>query len=142
MNMQRLFLMMVKKMKILIDIPEGYYEKILKHQEDAITAHDTCRMIAEGIVFDIEMFGKWIGQWIEHETKDTCTCSDSWIPTKERLPVSNELVDDVDKYYLVQNAYDDMMVAHYDGKGWKQIYDDEYDEVVAWMELPKRYVND
>lgn len=66
----------------------------------------------------------------------------SWIPTKERLPASNELVDDVDKYYLVQNAYDDMMVAHYDGKGWKQIYDDEYDEVVAWMELPKRYVND
>lgn len=65
-----------------------------------------------------------------------------WIPTKEKLPASNELVDDVDKYYLVQNAYDDMMVAHYDGKGWKQIYDDKYDEVVAWMELPKRYVND
>ena len=68
----------------------------------------------------------------------------SWIPTKERLPASNELVDNVDKYYLVQNAYGDMMVAHYDGNGWKQMYHRKYleDKVVAWMELPKRYVNE
>ena len=68
--------------------------------------------------------------------------NNEWIPTKERLPASNENDGIVNKYYLIQNIYGDMMVAHYDGNGWKQIYDDEYDEVVAWMELPKRYMND
>ena len=70
--------------------------------------------------------------------------NNEWIPTKERLPASNEKDGIVNKYYLIQNIYGDMMVAHYDGKGWKQMYHRKYleDKVVAWMELPKRYVNE
>lgn len=80
----------------------------------------------------------------EHKKIPVSLKSTSWIPTKERLPASNENDGIVNKYYLIQNIYGDMMVAHYDGNGWKQMYHRKYleDKVVAWMELPKRYVNE
>ena len=65
-----------------------------------------------------------------------------WIPVSERLPKANEYIGDVARYYLIQNEYGDMLVARYDGKGWKQIYHHyEYleDEVIAWMPLPEGY---
>ena len=65
-----------------------------------------------------------------------------WIPVSERLPDPRAYVDGVERYYLIQNEYGDMMVANWDGFGWGQIY--RYcryieDKVVAWMPLPKPY---
>ena len=71
-----------------------------------------------------------------------------WIPVSERLPKageSNEYVDDVERYYLVQNEYGDMLVARYTrGEYWEQIYQLKPidDEIVAWMPSPKPYVPD
>ena len=64
-----------------------------------------------------------------------------WIPVSERLPKANEFEDKVRKYYLVQNEYDDMLVAYYDGRYWNQIYTHSYikDRIVAWMPLPAPY---
>ena len=66
-----------------------------------------------------------------------------WISCKERLPKPNEFVGKVQKYYLIQTEYGDMMVACLDSKrGWQQIF--QYgrpidSEIVAWMPLPKEY---
>lgn len=64
-----------------------------------------------------------------------------WIPVSERLPEPNARDGLIARHYLIQNEYEDMLVASYDGKGWKQIYQHEYlkDKVIAWMPLPKRY---
>ena len=49
------------------------------------------------------------------------------------------------KYYLVQNEYGDMMVACYKGNKtstwWEQMYkyDKIEDSIVAWMPLPEPY---
>ena len=66
-----------------------------------------------------------------------------WIPTSERLPKAGEYVGDVDKYYLVQNEYGDMLVARYThSEYWEQIYQLQPigDKIVAWMPLPKPYM--
>ena len=65
-----------------------------------------------------------------------------WIPVSERLPKAGEYVGNVEKYYLVQNEYGDMLVASYTHSGyWEQIYQLKpyTDEIVAWMPLPKAY---
>ena len=69
-----------------------------------------------------------------------------WIPCKEKLPVPNEHINHVWKYYLVLNEYADMMVASYreNTKGeryWEQMYHNYpvEDKIVAWMELPEEY---
>lgn len=65
-----------------------------------------------------------------------------WIPVSKRLPKAGEHIGDVAKYYLVQNEYGDMLVAHYThSKYWKQIYQLKPigDEIVAWMPLPEPY---
>lgn len=67
---------------------------------------------------------------------------EKWIPVSERLPKAGEYVGNVAKYYLVQNEYGDMIVAHYTHSGyWEQMYKLEpvSDKVVAWMPLPKSY---
>ena len=43
---------------------------------------------------------------------------DQWIPCSERMPKQNEYVDHVCKYYLIQDEYEDMYVAHYTTIGW------------------------
>lgn len=66
---------------------------------------------------------------------------EEWIPCSERLPKPNELVDNVRKYYLIQDEYGDMHVASYLRNGWISI-DSFYtleDDVVAWMPLPEPY---
>ena len=66
---------------------------------------------------------------------------EEWIPCDEKLPKPNELVDNVRKYYLIQDEYGDMHVASYLRNGWISI-DSFYtleDDVIAWMPLPKRY---
>lgn len=65
-----------------------------------------------------------------------------WIPVSERLPEADEYVGDVAKYYLVQNEYEDMLVARYThSEYWEQMYQLKpiSDEIVAWRELPKLY---
>lgn len=65
-----------------------------------------------------------------------------WIPVSERLPEADEYIGDVERYYLVQNEYGDMLVARYTHCGyWEQIYQLKPigDEVVAWMPLPEPY---
>lgn len=64
-----------------------------------------------------------------------------WIPVSERLPEPNANDGLIARYYLIQNEYEDMLVARYDGIGWEQIYQHEYleDDVIAWMPLPEPY---
>jgi hypothetical protein len=64
-----------------------------------------------------------------------------WISVSERLPKANEYVGNIAKYYLVQNEYGDMMVAHYNGKYWRQIFQLKpiANKIIAWCELPQPF---
>jgi len=64
-----------------------------------------------------------------------------WIPCSERLPKENEYVGDVCKYYLIQDEYGDICVAHLSSVGWIPINSLKAisDEVIAWQSLPKSY---
>lgn len=66
---------------------------------------------------------------------------DGWISTNDNLPEKNEYVNHVCKYYLIQDEYGDMHVAHYTGHGWISIETFRVIEsdVVAWMPLPNVY---
>ena len=65
---------------------------------------------------------------------------EEWISCDEKLPKPNELVDNVRKYYLIQDEYGDMCVARYTKKGWHPIESLFFlDDVVAWIPLPKEY---
>ena len=64
-----------------------------------------------------------------------------WIPCSERLPKENEYIGNVCKYYLVQDEYGDMHVAHLSNAGWIPMHSLKAigDEVIAWMPLPQSY---
>ena len=69
-----------------------------------------------------------------------------WISVEEQLPTPNTFIGNVQKYYLIQNEYGDMMVAAYQKNNsgytwWEQMYTHEpiEDGVIAWMSLPKPY---
>ena len=64
-----------------------------------------------------------------------------WVPCSERLPKENEYVGDVCKYYLIQDEYGDMYVAHLSSVGWIPINSLKAisDEVIAWRPLPEPY---
>lgn len=62
-----------------------------------------------------------------------------WIPISERLPEVNQYVADVCKYYLIQDRYGDMHVAHYQEHGWESIESRLFIDAIAWMPLPKQY---
>lgn len=66
---------------------------------------------------------------------------EQWIPVSERLPEPNAWNGLTARHYLIQNEYEDMLVARYDGKGWEQIYQHKYleDDIIAWMPLPEPY---
>ena len=65
---------------------------------------------------------------------------EEWISCDEKLPKPNELVDNVRKYYLIQDEYGDMCVARYTKKGWHPIESLFFlDDVVAWIPLPELY---
>lgn len=76
-----------------------------------------------------------------NELLDMLEKTGRWISVSERLPKAGEYVGNVAKYYLVQNEYGDMMVAHYTHSEWRQIFQLEpiTDEIVAWCELPQPY---
>ena len=64
-----------------------------------------------------------------------------WIPVSERLPEENEYIGDVCKYYLIQDEYGDMHVAHLSNVGWIPMDSLKAigGEVIAWMPLPPSY---
>lgn len=64
-----------------------------------------------------------------------------WIPCSERLPKENEYVGDVCKYYLIQDEYGDVYVAHLSSVGWIPINSLKAisDEVIAWKPSPQPY---
>lgn len=64
-----------------------------------------------------------------------------WIPCSERLPKEDEYIGDVYKYYLIQDEYGDMYVAHLSSVGWIPINSLKAisDEVIAWQPLPQPY---
>ena len=64
---------------------------------------------------------------------------EEWIPCDEKLPKPNELVDNVRKYYLIQDEYGDMYVARYTSDEWISIDSILQDNIVAWMPLPEPY---
>lgn len=67
-----------------------------------------------------------------------------WIPCSERLPKENEYIGNVRKYYLIQDEYGDMHVAHLSSVGWIPMKSLKAidDEIIAWRELPQVYVPD
>lgn len=69
------------------------------------------------------------------------TPTQNWIPCSKKMPKEDEYVNNVCKYYLVQDEYGDMHVAHYTHVGW--IPTDSLsalgDNVVAWQPLPEKY---
>jgi len=64
-----------------------------------------------------------------------------WTPVSEELPKENEYIKDVCKYYLIQDEYGDMHVAHLSSVGWIPMDSLKAigDEVIAWMPLPQPY---
>jgi len=64
-----------------------------------------------------------------------------WTPCSEQLPKENEYVGDVCKYYLIQDEYGDIYVAHLSSVGWIPINSLKAisDEVIAWRPLPQPY---
>ena len=64
-----------------------------------------------------------------------------WIPVSERLPKENEYIGNVCKYYLIQDEYGDMHVAHLSNVGWIPMHSLKAigDEIIAWRELPESY---
>ena len=64
-----------------------------------------------------------------------------WIPCNERLPKAGEYVGDVCKYYLIQDEYGDMHVAHLSNVGWIPMDSLKAigNEIIAWQELPQPY---
>lgn len=65
----------------------------------------------------------------------------TWIPVSEQLPKRSEYIGNVCKYYLVQDEYGDMHVAHYGNGVWKPIdsFKSLESNIVAWMPLPQPY---
>ena len=64
-----------------------------------------------------------------------------WIPCSKKLPKENEYIGNVCKYYLVQDEYGDMHVAHLSNVGWIPLDTLKAigDEIIAWKELPQPY---
>lgn len=82
---------------------------------------------------------KQLGEWLIELKK--LREQTRWTPCSERLPKENEYVRDVCKYYLIQDEYGDMYVAHLSSVGWIPINSLKAigDEVVAWQLLPQPY---
>lgn len=91
--------------------------KALEQQQDV---HDTCKKCIEFSEFEKLL---------------------RWIPASKELPKENEYIGNVCKYYLIQDEYGDMHVAHLSNVGWIPMESLKAigSEVVAWMPLPEPY---
>ena len=124
--------------------------------EDALKHADKMQTMNEKHTVDHDR--DWIIGCIEHDgfihthrfdkanqiIHDALSAEAEWIPCSERLPKENEYVGDVCKYYLIQDEYGDMHVAHLSSRGWETIESVKAlgCDVVAWMPLPKPYRED
>ena len=79
--------------------------------------------------------------FLKREDATDTNVGGKWIPCSERLPKENEYVGDVCKYYLIQDEYGDVYVAHLSSVGWIPINSLKAisDEVVAWQPSPQPY---
>ena len=105
--------------------------------EDAISREAVKELFQEGSVMGMYYF---LGI-DELPSVTSARKKEEWISCDEKLPKPNELVDNVRKYYLIQDEYGDMHVARYLRNGWISI-DSFYtleDDVIAWMPLPEPY---
>lgn len=97
---------------------------------------EIAKKIVEKAIDEFIYEGKTLREWINLVQRS------QWIPVSNELPKPGELDGDVDKYYLVQNEYGDMMVARYThSEYWEQIFQTTpiADKIVSWMPLPEEY---
>ena len=95
----------------------------------------------------IEVCQNCVDSWSGRKFKDHCTTPPQaleqtrWISVSEKLPEENEYIGDVCKYYLIQDEYGDMHVAHLSNVGWIPMDSLKAigNEVIAWCELPQPY---
>lgn len=68
-----------------------------------------------------------------------------WVHCKDRMPKLNNHTGNLNKYYLIQNVCGDICIARYTTSGWLPTNSSHTiaseDAVVAWMELPKPYLD-
>jgi len=78
---------------------------------------------------------------LQIKTLPSVTPKAEWIPVSERLPKENEYIGNVCKYYLIQDEYGDMYVAHLSNVGWIPMDSLKAigNEIIAWKELPQPY---
>lgn len=99
------------------------------------TYEEMGKKVAEKALDEYIYKGKTLRKWIDilEQTR--------WIPCSERLPKENEYIKDVCKYYLIQDEYGDMHVAHLSNVGWIPMNSLKAigDEVIAWMPKPHPY---
>ena len=83
--------------------------KVLEKEtcEDTISRKAVKELFQEGSVMGMYYF---LGI---DELPSITSKKEEWIPCSEKLPKPNELVDNVRKYYLIQDEYGDMHVASY-----------------------------
>lgn len=64
-----------------------------------------------------------------------------WIPCSVKMPKPNEFVDNVYKYYLIQDEHGYMYTARYTDNGWIPIASPYIlnTNIVAWRPLPEPY---
>lgn len=116
------------------------------HERDLISRADAIEAVKETILKRFNL-ADWYeemlncGVEIEDRINALPSADAKWIPCSERLPKEDEYVGNVCKYYLIQDEYGDMHVAHLSGRGWETIESVKAlgCDVVAWMPLPKPY---
>lgn len=77
---------------------------------------------------------------------------DKWIPCSERLPEVHRVEMEQDEFFMISNPVlitdgKQMCVTQYEyddeeRKGWLDCYDEELEEIIAWMPLPEPYSPD
>lgn len=153
-------------MRLIIDIPEEEYnsgtlvnyfgcysEKLdeviynaptVEMAEDCVKREDVKKFLYERLdrlnddeLYDI--FSKIIDDM--YNELPSVTPQTRWIPCNERSPKENEYIGNVCKYYLIQDEYGDMHVAHLSNVGWIPMDSLKAigNEIIAWKELPQSY---
>ena len=125
---------------LLTDESNGSKEH--KSKLDLISRQDVIEALCRSSVYawSIEQ-DQTAHNWALNIIKALPSADAKWIPCSERLPKEDEYVGNVCKYYLIQDEYGDMHVAHLSGRGWETIESVKAlgCDVVAWMPLPEPY---
>lgn len=123
---------LLERAKILLKATKDLLEK----QEDSCYVLNllTETVFYDGVDCDGNCLKDDIGYWFD-ELEDAQNVSQKWIPCSEELPkIKNQT-----KRYLVtlkNGTVCDAMFTECDGEQW---WNYNYDDVIAWQELPKGY---